>query len=90
MKRESDRKYTFIEFIAALESKDFDNVDSSWMEWALTFVEEIKNPVNSKHEGDCTRTPAPCYLCVFEGLLNDYRDYYFNEEKWRGENLENK
>lgn len=80
------RKYTFVEFIAALDSDDFDNIDDSWLEWAKGFVGHFNSPNSSVHYGDCTRAPISCYLCTMEALLRDYREYYFNEEEWRLKN----
>jgi membrane-bound metal-dependent hydrolase YbcI (DUF457 family) len=31
-------KYTFIQFVAALESDDFDKIDETWLPWAKEFV----------------------------------------------------
>jgi hypothetical protein len=82
-----NKKYTFIEFIAACESGNFDNIDDSCMSWANEFVSHLNSDINNIHLGDCTKQPVSCYLCTIETLLKDYREYYFNENKWRIENL---
>lgn len=82
-----NRKYTFVEFIAALDCDDFDVLEDSWVKWAEQFVTHLNSPDSNYHHGDCTKQPVSCYLCVMETLLKDYREYYFNEEEWRKENL---
>ena len=42
-----------------------------------------KNEPN--HCGDCTSRPVTCGLCALEGLLREYRMYYF--DKWNGEEI---
>lgn len=81
----SNKKYTFFEFLGACESEDFDNIEPS-------YIEEYKRMIplfleQTIHDGDCTKQPASCSLCCLETLLAGYREYYFNEEKWRKENL---
>jgi hypothetical protein len=80
-------KYTFIQFVAALESDDFDKIDETWLPWAKEFVSYLNSDNVNIHDGDCTKKPFSCYLCVVENLLSDYREYYFNEEEWRKNNL---
>ena len=82
-----NRKYTFVEFVAALECDDFDVLEESWLKWAKEFVSHLNTDEVGVHYGDCTNQPISCYLCVIETLLKDYREYYFNEERWRKENL---
>lgn len=81
-------KYTFVEFIAALESDDFDNPSAECLQWAESLINDIPKIFKKEyHFGDCTKAPISCNLCIFETLLSDYRKYYFNEIKWRAENL---
>jgi hypothetical protein len=80
-------KYNFVEFIAALDSKDFDDIEPSWLKWAEELVEDYPRLLNAGHHGDCTKSAISCNLCVLESLLTDYRKYYFNEEEWRKENI---
>ncbi len=80
-----EKKYTFIQFIVALESDNFDNIDKTWIPWATEFISHLKSE-SDQHVGDCTNTPISCYLCTIEYLLRNYREYYFNEELWRTEN----
>ncbi len=79
-------KYTFKEFIAATESKDFDVISpESWQEaYAERFLRGIDEP--QIHNGDCTKQPCPCYLCTLQRYLEDYKQYTFHEEEYRKEN----
>lgn len=79
------KKYTLYEFMGACESDDFDIVDEHWMEHYKTMMPTLLE--QTIHDGDCTKQPISCPLCCLETLLADYREYYFNEEKWRKENL---
>ena len=81
------KKYTFIEFIAACESDDFDNIDVTWIPWANQFVSHLNSEYGCIHYGDCTKHAISCYLCNIESLLKNYKEYYFNEVEWRTENL---
>jgi len=81
-------KYTFVEFVAALESKDFDKIDEAWLAWANKFMNDQKEVFKTGiHDGDCTKQPFTCHLCCIEQLLKDYRHYYFQEEQWRKDNF---
>jgi hypothetical protein len=80
-------KYTLVEFIAALESEDFDDIDETWIGWGKEFLSHLTSDNLGEHHGDCTNDPAPCYLCVVENMLKNYREYYINEELWRKNNL---
>lgn len=33
------------------------------------------------HHGDCTKLPCTCNLCFLEGILEDYRKYFFNTKE---------
>jgi hypothetical protein len=80
-------KYTLVEFIAALESDDFDQLDETWVGWAKDFLSHLNSNLVSGHNGDCTNQPSPCYLCVVENMLKNYREYCLSEEQWRKNNL---
>lgn len=80
-------KYTFVQFVAALESKDFDDIEPGWLNWAEGLIDKYPKMLNEVHHGDCTKSAISCNLCVLESLLEDYRNYFFNEEEWRKENL---
>jgi hypothetical protein len=82
-----NKKYTFIQFVAANESDDFDSIDETWIPWAKEFVSHLNSDVVNIHHGDCTNQPVSCYLCTIENLLKNYKEYYFNEEEWRQKNL---
>lgn len=81
---EEKKKYTFIEFIAACESDNFDKIEESAMAWAKNFLEN--QDWNVVHEGDCTQQAYSCVLCVLQQLLEDYKEYTFDEAKWRKSN----
>jgi hypothetical protein len=79
-------KYTFVQFLAAIESDDFDNIDKVWLDWANKFVEHFPEIMKTEqHGGDCTKMPGSCPVCSYESLLAEYRIYYFDEERWRKE-----
>lgn len=74
--------YNLIEYIAATESKNFDNIDEGMIEWAENFVKSFNNVwLNETHKGDCTNEIQPCNFCVFEGLLTEYRQYFFKNNQ---------
>lgn len=79
-------KYTFVQFIAATESKDFDKIED--LDWASNviagFPEYAKHAV---HDGDCTKQSTPCMLCMYERFLSEYREYFFDETKYREEHI---
>ncbi|MCK9446539.1 SH3 beta-barrel fold-containing protein [bacterium] len=71
--------YSFIEYIAAIESKNFNTIDEEKIEWARNFVQSIIDNLDKEvHKGDCTNDNYPCNLCVLEGMLIEYRRYVFN------------
>ncbi len=72
-----NKKYTFVEFIAAQESDDFDNIDPKWLEWAKKFVSGMGDMGDLVHNGDCTKQAISCLLCVYEQMLSSYHDYFF-------------
>ena len=79
-------KYSFKEFLSALESEDFDKVDNNYGEKYIKNICEILCDDNSKHYGDCTKHSITCYLCNLQYYLEDYKNYFFDEEIWRKEN----
>lgn len=81
------KKYTFIEFVGATEADDFDNITNEDIQWGKDLISSLLNA--KYHEGDCTKQPFTCSLCLLEGLLNEYREYYFNEEKYREKYVNN-
>lgn len=82
MKIPKDRKMTFVEFVAALETYD-GTIDESCLEH---WKKHIPNMINEVHGGDCTKCPSPCSLCVLEQWLKEYREYTFEkvEDELRG------
>lgn len=83
----SKKKYLFVEFLAAMEGDDFDVLEKSWLDHYQRFVDRIPEMLQTVHYGDCTRSCQTCDICLLEGFLKDYREYYFNEDKWRKDNL---
>jgi hypothetical protein len=82
-----NKKYTFYEFVAAIEAEDFDNPSSDDFKWSEQFVNSFSEIMKTDyHFGDCTNAPCTCTICIYKTLLMDYEEYYFNEEKWREEN----
>ena len=41
------KKYTFVEFVAALECKDFDVLEDSWLEWSKKLLKNILRKLNN-------------------------------------------
>lgn len=79
------KKLTFIEFFAACQTTDFNNIQPIYLEYATKFINNLFLNQNI-HHGDCTKQCETCYLCLLEEYLKDYNDYFFNEEQWRKEN----
>lgn len=44
------------------------------------FNEMLINDSNHIHSGDCTQDSCPCELCMLEGFLEEYREYYLKEK----------
>lgn len=83
----NNKKYNFTEFVAAYNSKDFDELTPNMLEWAKKFLLSYnKIFLNEQHRGDCTKESQPCPFCVLENMLIDFREYTFDEKKWREEN----
>jgi hypothetical protein len=84
----TNKKYTFAEFVGAIEADDFDNPHEDYLDWGNTFVDAFPNIMKTeKHGGDCTNEPYTCAICIYETLLKDYYEYCFNEVEWRIHNL---
>ena len=83
------KKYTFVEFVAALEGEDFDVLEDSWLEWSKKFIEVLPKSHLSfgRHQGDCTRESVVCELCLYEYYLREFKVYSLDEEKFRKEHL---
>lgn len=80
-------KYSFVEFLAAVEGRDFDIIEDSWMRWAERFLSGYdKIWPSARHYGDCTKHSSPCHICMLHAMMNEYYEYFFNEDKWRLEN----
>lgn len=83
------KKYTFLEFLAATNGNDFDNLLESQIEPSLRFLEDIflELKKNSKHSKNCINTKG-CNLCKLERLLKEYFLYTFDESLYREMNFE--
>lgn len=80
-------KYTFVEFLAACEGEEFDNIEESWMDWAKMFVKNMPTVLQDEfHGGGCTNEAYSCLICSYQTTLEDYSEYTFNESEWRKEN----
>lgn len=85
--KEHEMKYTFKQFIAALEASDFDEIEDWGERWAEKFLSSLPEVLSTEvHNGDCTKVSSPCPYCVLEWYLNEYKQYFFDEENWRIEN----
>jgi len=79
-------KYSFVDFIAACESNNFDEVEETNRTWVKSFLKSYENVWNEEHSGDCTNQPHTCSFCLITEWLIDYKGYCANEAKWREEN----
>jgi hypothetical protein len=83
-----NKKYTFHQYIAAIEGDDFDNITEDNLKWADQFIDAFPKIMKTElHYGDCTNVPCTCTICIYRTLLLEYEEYYFNEEEWRKVNL---
>ena len=84
MKIPTDRKMTFIEFVASEETLD-GTIGEGWLKhWKEHIPKMLGN--YEVHCGDCTNVACPCTLCVLETWLKDYKKYYFGVEEMEKEN----
>ena len=85
---EAKKKYTFKQFIAALDSRDFDVLDHNSIETTKAFIQKI-NDLDFVHSEDSIKDKkiAGCDLCKLQNYLEEYRLYYFDEEYYRKEYL---
>jgi hypothetical protein len=76
-------KYTFLEFVAAQEADDFNNIGPKDITWAAKFLNEFAQngrwEFNYEHFGDCTKFAGTCSLCLLKQLLQEYEDYFFRD-----------
>lgn len=79
-------KYTFTEFVAALESDDFDKIEDNNLVRAKSFISDYPKVMETQvHGGDCTRESYSCPFCLMEHFLMEYKMYFFNEDIFRKE-----
>ncbi len=90
MKNPKTDKYSFLYFIAALEGKNFDEIEENNRKWAISFLSKLPSSIvgigeesGGEHHGDCTQDNYSCVLCVLQDLLEQYSQYYFHEEEFR-------
>ena len=78
-------KYNFTEFIAASEAEDFDDIKYGDLVWAESVVMSVSEMLKnfSVHAGDCTKQNHSCSLCTYETMLSEFREYTFDEVKYR-------
>jgi hypothetical protein len=85
---ETKQKYTFKQFIAALDSRNFDTLDHNSIETTKSFFQKL-NDLDFVHiENNINdRRLRVCDLCKLQAYLEEYRLYYFDEEQYRKEYL---
>lgn len=81
-----EKKYTFKEFVAAIESENFDRIDRNAIETTKSFFLKLHEQdfVYIDKEG---KFSLSCDLSLLENYLKEYRMYQFDEEKFRREYL---
>jgi hypothetical protein len=80
------KKYTFKQFIAALGSRDFNDIDPNAIETTKSYFQKL-NDLDFTHIEDDGRISLVCDLCILENYLKEYRMYQFDEEYYRKEYL---
>jgi hypothetical protein len=85
---EAKKKYTFKQFIAALSSRDFDELDRNAIEVTKSYFQQL-NDLDFVHTelSIKDKTINGCHLCKFQNYLEEYRLYYFDEAYYRKEYL---
>jgi hypothetical protein len=85
---EAKKKYTFKEFIAALHSREFDEIQPHCIESTKSFIQKI-NDLDFIHSESSIKdkTIDGCDLCKLQNYLEEYRLYYFDEPYYRKEYL---
>ena len=85
---EAKKKYTFKQFIAALDSREFDTLDHNSIETTKSFIQKI-NDLDFVHTESSIndKTIRGCDLCKLQNYLEEYRLYYFDEAYYRKEYL---
>ena len=83
---EAKKKYTFKQFIAALNSENFDEIDANCIESTQSFFQKL-NDLDFTHIEDAGEISLVCDLCILENYLQEYRIYQFDEEYYRKEYL---
>jgi hypothetical protein len=80
------KKYTFKQFIAALDSKNFDEIDPNTIETTKSYFQKL-NDLDFTHIEDAGQISLVCDLCILENYLKEYRIYQFDEAYYRKEYL---
>lgn len=79
-----NNKLTFFEWCAeqeALEGEDLNGWTEHYKDFATKHAWHSYQSDKAVHDGDCTKCPYTCQLCVLEDLLADYRQYYFSNDE---------
>lgn len=74
--------YTFKQFVAALESDNFNEIEPKALEWAK-WVESVN--LSGEHDGDCMNRAMSCLLCAVQYYLKEYEKYTFKSEEFEKE-----
>ena len=80
------KKYTFKQFIAALNSNDFNELDHNSIESTKSYFQKL-NDLDFTHIEDKGQISLVCDLCILENYLKEYRIYQFDEAYYRKEYL---
>lgn len=71
-------KIGFVEFVFRENIDHFESIDST-KEWLIEHFKTIME--TDIHVGDCIGVPSTCLICNLEGMLLEYNQYYFSEDK---------
>jgi hypothetical protein len=83
---EAKKKYTFKQFIAALDSQNFDELDPNAVASTKSYFQKL-NDLDFTHIEDAGQISLVCDLCILENYLKEYRIYQFDEAYYRKEYL---
>jgi len=73
------------EFIARLESKDFNNPEKGY-KYTDHFLSLCTGLSSETHDGDCINQPSPCFLCQLAYYIREFKEFTQNPERWKKEN----
>lgn len=81
-----DKQYTFKQFVAAINSENFDEIDPNAIESTKTFFQKL-NDLDFVHMEPIGSISLVCDLCILENYLKEYRMYISDEAKFKKEYL---